>query len=355
MSENTRSFILKGLLVSLIPLVGIYLIFGSKSFLPIFLLILGVGIAAVFVLSVHIATAEPPSPYDYFNDDYPENRQRTDEPISGMNRRNERQPMSWNKTNSIQQLLVITVAVLGFVLLFDSRNFLPVFVGAIVIWGSIAWLAWLMSPHRSTTRARGIHHPSETEVFPDLLPAAPLPHALKAMQTAHMPKKLLSSILLTDIGSIAYLHSDAAYHYRATPILSSARAIQPYAQVRLGHSGLWRFDFEICDFEGKVLFKREMSTYLEEGRHLIMPPARLRLANTLRVGVWTLNLRVNNELIARHRFLWQAHEQVDVLFETDGEVDENYLEKLEESTARPLSIDELLNARPTVKPRTLPR
>lgn len=354
MSENTRSLILKSLLVSLLPLVGIYLIFGSKSFFPIFLLILAVGIVAAVILSVHIATAEPPSPYDHFNDDYPENSRRTDNPTSSINSRTERQPMSWNRNTSIAQLFVTTVAVLGFVLLFDSRNFLPVFVGAIAIWGSIACLAWLSSPHRSKTRRRRDDRSSEAEVLPDLLPAAPLPHALKAMQTAHMPKSILANVLLTDIGSIAYLHSDEAYHYRATPILSSARAIQPYAQVRLGHSGLWQFVFEICDFEGKILFKREMSTYLEEGRHLIMPPARLRLANAQRVGVWTLNLQVNNDLIASHRFSWRQDEQVSVMFASDGEFDENYLERLEESSSRPLSIEELFSAPRDVKPRTLP-
>jgi hypothetical protein len=185
-----------------------------------------------------------------------------------------------------------------------------------------------------------------------LLPMS-LPHASRAIQIANAQPSLLSSVLLIDIGTIASW-SSSADSYRTTPIPSDARTLQPYAQLMLSHSGLWQFTFEIYDFEGTVLFKREISTYLEAGQHLIMPPARLRLSKTPRVGVWTISLRVNSDLLARHRFTWHVDEQSSVMFALDGEVDESYLELLEESPVRPLSIDELLTAPPHVKPRTLP-
>lgn len=188
----------------------------------------------------------------------------------------------------------------------------------------------------------------------NLPPAAPMPHALKALKAAHTGQYTFSDSLLTDIGFIASWDTVTAHTYRTTPIPDSAHAIQPYAQLRLRHSGLWHIMFEIYDSGGMLLFQRENETYLEQGRHLVMPPARLRLYKELRVGTWTLTVRVNGALLAQHRFTWSA-DLVDGFIESDGEIDEEYLHRIEDLSARPLSMDELLSM-PTshTKPRSLP-
>ncbi len=85
-----------------------------------------------------------------------------------------------------------------------------------------------------------------------------------------------------------------------------------------------------------------------------MPPARLSVQNAIRAGMWTLSVRVNGGLLALHYFKW-LDDLVDGYIQSDGEIDETYLQRLEDAPTRPLGIDELLSVPNTHdKPRSLP-
>ncbi|MFN8374243.1 MAG: hypothetical protein U0694_15360 [Anaerolineae bacterium] len=63
-------------------------------------------------------------------------------------------------------------------------------------------------------------------------------HALQAIRNAHADAHTLYAAMLSDIGLIATWGSGGAHTYRTTAIPNSANALQPYAQVRPGLSGI---------------------------------------------------------------------------------------------------------------------
>ncbi|MFN8374242.1 MAG: hypothetical protein U0694_15355 [Anaerolineae bacterium] len=72
-------------------------------------------------------------------------------------------------------------------------------------------------------------------------------------------------------------------------------------------------------------------------------------------GVWTLRLSVNGQLLALHRFSWKDDLIVGYI-RSDGEIDEAYVERMEDAASQRVSMDDLLSKHaPALRPGTLPR
>jgi hypothetical protein len=198
-------------------------------------------------------------------------------------------------------------------------------------------------PPMSANRPRNITNFSDDHTTTHHLAGTPLPHALIAVENTRTTPKILADCQLIDIGFIASWDENTPYTFRTTPIPYTVRMLFPYVQLRLNYSGAWEFTFEVSNFRGEVVSKREIKTSREAKLQLIMPSTMISIPYANRFSVWTLGFRVNGELIALHRFTWRDARQVSVetAIESDGELDEEMLAAAR--LVKPMSVDELLS------------
>jgi len=227
-------------------------------------------------------------------------------------------------------MLLLALNIVG-VLALASALRLSVSTTTFIFWMvAMVWLALIMT----VLGLRASHKPDPQQQL----------HAAIAAKVAGRRRDAL-----LDIGFIGFWGKNSMYTYRTQPVPTSAETLQPYVQIRSKRRRTVRVEFDILNDLERLVFRREVQLRLEAGVHFVTPPARLRLGQHVPLGQWTLEVRVNNILMARHQFSWVADEVMSVEghLNADGEVDEQIAALLVDNYAAPLSLDDLLTGEET--------
>jgi len=149
-------------------------------------------------------------------------------------------------------------------------------------------------------------------------------------------------LLLTDIGLLVYRTPDHPKIVRTTPVMTDSRYLRPFAELKSRHQH--RVRLEIYDSQGRLHFADE-ATYPRGNKVRIVPKTWLRLENMVApVGKWSLAIVVDDRLLGLMKFEWEVVADNEILnqLRTDGEINDDLRQAVENGRFRKMSLDELL-------------
>lgn len=152
----------------------------------------------------------------------------------------------------------------------------------------------------------------------------------------------LRDLVLTDIGLLVYRTPNQPKIVRAAPVMTDSRYLRPFAELKSRHQH--RVRLEIYDSQGRLHFADE-GIYPRGNKVRIVPRTWLRLENMVApVGKWSLAIVVDDRLLGLMKFEWEVVADNEILnqLRTDGEINDDLRQAVENGRFRKMSLDELL-------------
>lgn len=152
-------------------------------------------------------------------------------------------------------------------------------------------------------------------------------------------------VQVSDIGLLAYRHSDEPKLVRYGDVLTDTRFLRPFADLWLPYAATGAVRFELLDSEGRLRYADEAEYDLESGQNTLLPGTWLPLAGkTIRPGQWVLRVLAGGTLVGVHVFDWQPVGGGDIqrYSDGDGELSPELAQALQVRPKEAVSLSDLL-------------
>lgn len=173
-------------------------------------------------------------------------------------------------------------------------------------------------------------------------------HAITAAEAANVAVHE-SAVLAVDLGVLVYRSGEEkpALH-RDAPIPETADYVQPFADLWFEQPPSGTVRLRLLDAAGTVRFASELrvDSRPSSPRRLVLSPTRLPIGDHLPISDgWTLEVEVDDTIVAAHYINWYDPDGGDALVEhlaADGELTVDLAALVDHVVLTPMSLDDLL-------------
>ncbi len=151
---------------------------------------------------------------------------------------------------------------------------------------------------------------------------------------------------VTDIGLLAYRHSDEPKMIRHGDVLVDTHFLRPFIELWLPYRSRGTVRFELLDNAGRMRYVDEAEYDLDTGENVLLPSTWLPLrGKTIPPGEWRLQVMAGNTLLARHPFGWQqvGGGELQPYIASDGEISPALQQALRDHARQAVSLSDLLS------------
>lgn len=153
-------------------------------------------------------------------------------------------------------------------------------------------------------------------------------------------------VQVTDIGVLAYRHTDEPRLVRYGDVMLDSRYLRPFAELWLPYEARGEVRFELVDDNGRVRYADESEYDLLPGKNTILPGTWLPLENkAIQPATWRLRLLASETLLAVHAFGWRevGGGRIQRYMTSDGEISPTLQQALQSSPRESVSLSDLLS------------
>jgi hypothetical protein len=166
----------------------------------------------------------------------------------------------------------------------------------------------------------------------------------KAMRRARVDSAT-SSLVLSDVGLIAYRVPESPRITRFSPIATDNRWLRPFVEFTARQKMDVLLQISLVDRGGNVLFTEQQRVKVR-GKQRIVAQHWLPLEDLYAaVGRWSMPIYLNSELFAIHQFEWvdiNSEDEILNQLRTDGEINDDLQHAVKRGKFRKMSLEELL-------------
>jgi hypothetical protein len=151
---------------------------------------------------------------------------------------------------------------------------------------------------------------------------------------------------VTDIGLLAYRHSDEPKMVRYGDVLVDTHFLRPFVELWLPYRSRGTVRFELLDRAGRLRYADEAEYDLERGENVLLPSTWLPLRDkTIPPGRWRLQVLAGDTLLAMHPFGWQeiGGGELQPYIAADGEISPALQQALRARSREAVSLSDLLS------------
>ncbi len=172
------------------------------------------------------------------------------------------------------------------------------------------------------------------------------PHADEAVRRAGIDPDR-ARLTISDLGLIVYMGSSRPAVHREAAVPDTADYVRPFVELQAERPARGTLTFEIVDASGEVVYRREETASLREGRTPIIPRTWLPIGDHYDMTrTWTLRIYANDTLLAEHPIGWfdptNRTETLREVMSNDGEISADLSALMENPSMQSMSLDDLL-------------
>jgi hypothetical protein len=152
-------------------------------------------------------------------------------------------------------------------------------------------------------------------------------------------------VQVTDIGLLAYRHSEEPKIVRYNDVLLDTRFLRPFSELWLPYAVSGSVRFELIDSDGRLRYADEAEYDLVRGQNTLLPGTWLPLeGKSIPPGRWTLRLLTGDTVLAMYVFGWQTvgGGAIQRYITSDGEISPELQHALRSKPREAVSLSDLL-------------
>jgi hypothetical protein len=153
-------------------------------------------------------------------------------------------------------------------------------------------------------------------------------------------------VQVTDIGLLAYRHSDEPKLVRSGDVMVDTRYLRPFVELWLPYAVSGSVRFELIDSNNRLRYADEEDYDLEHGKNTLLPDTWLPLeGKTVTPGDWALHVLAEDRLLAAHTFGWDpvGGGPIQEYVDSDGEISQELQQLLTTKSRHTVSLSDLLS------------
>ncbi|RPI97147.1 MAG: hypothetical protein EHM39_09935 [Chloroflexi bacterium] len=150
---------------------------------------------------------------------------------------------------------------------------------------------------------------------------------------------------VSDIGLLAYRHSDEHKLIRYSKVLVDTNFLRPFIELWLPYQARGLVRFELVDSEGRLRYVDEAEYDLQPGDNVLLPSTWFPLrGKTIAPGQWRLQVMAGDTLLAVHPFGWEqvGGGEIQPYIGADGEISPALQQALRAKSRGSVSLSDLL-------------